>query len=303
MAKRFGGTFSPGSPGSPKSGDDPAREVQKDALRAANAERRGIEGAGNRAVPLFVPGPLLAVLSINEGAASLAVSLIAAAALLLGAWLLREGLKAGAAYDARPVARKPALPRKMLAAALAGVGVALAASTGESGMAASVLYGAVAAVLHVVAFGIDPLKDKRMEGVDTFQQDRVARVVAEAEDYLAAMKDHIARLKDRALDLRVAGFQAVARRMIRTVEEDPRDLTEARKFLSVYLMGARDASVKFAELYGRKRDDSARTDYEALLTDLETNFAARTDRMLTGDRADMDVEIKVLRDRLSREGV
>lgn len=300
MAKRFGGEYSPGAPA--KDANAP-KTSQKEALRAAKAEQRGIEGAGRRAIPLLVPGPLLAFLALNEGAASLALSLVAAAALILGAWLLREGLRAEAAYAARPVARKPAFPRKIAAAALGGIGVALAASTGDTGVFASGLYGAVTVALHLVAFGIDPLKDKRMEGVDTFQQDRVARVVAEAETYLAAMADHIARLKDRALDLRVAGFQAVARRMIRTVEEDPRDLTAARKYLSVYLLGARDASVKFAELYARQPDEGARHDYEALLTDLETNFAARTEKMLSGDRDDMDVEIKVLRDRLSREGV
>jgi len=91
--------------------------------------------------------------------------------------------------------------------------------------------------------------------------------------------------------------------MIRTVEEDPRDLTGARKFLGVYLMGARDASAKFAEHYKRTGDADARAHYEALLSDLEQNFAARTEKMLLDDRSDMDVEIKVLRDRLQREGL
>ena len=68
-------------------------------------------------------------------------------------------------------------------------------------------------------------------------------------------------------------------------------------------MGARDAAAKFADLYKRKRDDAARTEFEALLDDLEHNFAARTEKMLLDDRSDMDIEIKVLRDRLQREGL
>ncbi len=298
MAERFGGAHSPGA----RKSDGAPPDAQATAIREARAEQAAIRNAGRKAWVLFVPGPLLAVLALNEGAASLALSLVAAAAMLLAAWLLREGLRAEAAFAARPVARKPALPRKMLATALTGVGVALAALT-DNGIFISVTYGIIAGSLHLAAFGIDPLRDKRMEGIDTFQQDRVAQVVAEAETYLTAMADHIAALKDRALDLRIAAFQAVARKMIRTVEEDPRDLTEARKYLSVYLLGARDASVKFADLYARTRDAGARTDFEALLTDLETNFAARTDRMLGGDRDDMDIEIKVLRDRLSRDGI
>jgi hypothetical protein len=101
----------------------------------------------------------------------------------------------------------------------------------------------------------------------------------------------------------VAAFEALARRMIRSVEEDPRDLTGARRWLTVYLDGARDASRKFADLYARTRDERARADYEALLADLQTTFAARTQRMLEGGRDDMDLEIRVLRDRLRQEGV
>ena len=164
-------------------------------------------------------------------------------------------------------------------------------------------YGIIAAGLHTTAFGLDPLTDKRMEGIDTFQQDRVAKVVDEAEAHLASMKDHIADIGDRHLDNRVEQFQAMARKMIRTVEEDPRDLTGARKFLGVYLMGARDASVKFADLYKRQRNEAARSDFDSLLADLEQNFDARTEKMLLDDRSDMDIEIKVLRDRLQREGL
>ncbi len=217
--------------------------------------------------------------------------------------MLQEGLQAEAAYNARKVARRPAIPRKMLATALTGIGVTIAAYLGDSGVIGSALYGIAAAGLHTATFGIDPMADKRMEGIDTFQQDRVARVVDEAEAHLKVMKSQIEALSDRRLTERVEDFQTIARRMIRTVEEDPRDLTGARKFLSVYLMGARDATIKFVDLYGRNKDTDARTSYDALLTDLEQNFAARTDKMLLDDRSDMDIEINVLRDRLQREGV
>lgn len=293
MAERFGGKYSP---------DAKDKGKTPDLVRDAIAEDRQVDAAGARANLLFLPPILIAFLSFGNPL-GLAVGLISAGVLTLAAWLLRDGLRAEAAFNARTVARRPVMPRKMISSALTGIGVALCAWTGDNGVVGSVIYGIVAAGLHVAAFGIDPLKDKRMEGIDTFQQDRVARVVVEAEGYLAAMKDHIATLNDRTLDLRVTSFQALARKMIRTVEEDPRDLTEARKFLIVYLMGARDATVKFVDVYKRTKDQKARADYEALLTDLETNFAARTEKMLLGGTADMDIEIKVLRDRLQREGV
>jgi hypothetical protein len=233
----------------------------------------------------------------------LVTALAGAGVLTLAAWLLQEGLRAQAAYDARKIARRPVLPRKMLASALTGLGVALAALTGDSDIMGSALYGLAALALHVAAFGIDPLADKQVAGLDRFQQDRVARVVDEAEAHLTQTAAAIASLNDRRLIARVAGFQRVARRMIATVEADPRDLTGARRYLGVYLMGARDATVKFVEITRRGPDAAARAKYEGLLTDLEQNFAARTEKMLVDDHADMDIEINVLRDRLQREGV
>lgn len=291
MAKKFGGKFSP-------DGSSSSENTREDVISADGADDNT---TGTQL--LFIPAIVLVFTSINDGPVTLLMALIGAALLTFAAWFTREGLKAEAAYNARKVARKPTIPRKMLASCAMGVGVALAAYTGDSGLIGSALYGIVALGLHIVAFGIDPLTDKRMEGIDTFQQDRVAKVVDQARESLEAMKDHISKLEDRDLTKRVAAFEATALKMARTVEEDPRDLTRARKYLGVFLEGARDATVKFVDLYGRKPDPDARTTYIALLDDLQENFAARTDKMLVDDRSDMDIEIKVLRDRLQREGL
>ena len=289
MARRFGGRFSPDA-----AAPDP---------RAAAVDPVRIKAAGSRGRLLYAPPIVLVVTSLGAGPAVLVTALAGAGVLTLAAWLLQEGLRAQAAYDARKIARRPALPRKMLASALTGLGVALAALTGDSDIMGSALYGLAALALHVAAFGIDPLADKQVAGLDRFQQDRVARVVDEAEAHLTQTAAAIASLNDRRLIARVAGFQRVARRMIATVEADPRDLTGARRYLGVYLMRARDATVKFVEITRRGPDAAARAKYEALLTDLEQNFAARTEKMLVDDHADMDIEINVLRDRLQREGV
>ena len=295
MARRFGGRFSPGG----TTPQDPTARAAQDAL----AETRRVDAAGAKANLLFVPPALAAVTGLFGGPEVLVLSLGAAAVLTLSAWLLREGLRAEAAYEARPVARRPALPRKMLAATLTGGGTLLAALSGGTDLFGSLLYALAASGLHLAAFGLDPMRDKRVEGVDTFQQDRVARMVEEAEGYLSAIRDQVRSLGDRPLELRVAGFEALARRMIRSLEEDPRDLSAARRYLGVYLMGARDATVRFAELYRRTRDPRARADYEALLGDLESNYAEGTTRLLEGGREAMDLEITVLRDRLQRDGV
>ena len=289
MAKKLGGKFSPNG----TSGTGPLEVI----------DDRQVDAAGGRSNLLFIPAIVLVATTFSDGPASLITGLVGAGALNLAAMLLREGLRAEAAYDLRKVARRPAFPRKILASALTGVGVAIASYAHDTSVLTALLYGVAGLAVHVAAFGIDPMHDKRMEGIDTFQQDRVAKVVDEAEAYLNVMKGQIEGLGDHQILIRVNAFQAAARKMIRTVEEDPRDLTGARKFLGVYLMGARDATVKFVDLYRRSKDATARANFESLLSDLEQNFAARTEKMLLDDRSDMDIEIKVLRDRLQREGV
>jgi hypothetical protein len=286
MAQRFGGKHSPGA----GAADRPQAVIRPHPV-------------GARANMMFLPAIPMVFLGLNDGAIGMVAALLAAGLLTLGAWLLRGGLQAEAAFDARKVARRPALPRKLLAAGLTGLGIALAAWRNEPGLVAPILYGAAAFGLHIAAFGMDPLKNKGMEGIDTFQQDRVAKVVDEAETYLTAMTDALKRASDRASQDRLKQFQATARTLIRTVEEDPRDLTAARRYLGVYLMGARDATVKFADIYARTQSAEAKRDYLALLDDLDQNFNAKTAKMLLDDRSDLAIEIEVLQDRLTREGV
>lgn len=292
MAKRFGGKYSP--EGAPTDRTPPVRTAFTGAT---------VDPVGARANLMFLPAVVLLFVSLTQGALGLSLGLAGTGALALGAWLLRGGLVAEAAWHNRKVARRPALPRKIAAALLAGVGTALAALSHEGNVIAAVLFGAAATGLHLTAFGIDPLSDKGMEGIDTFQQDRVARVVDEAEAHMAAMNDALKRAGDRRVLARMEQFQTVVRDLIRTVEDDPRDLTAARKYLGVYLLGARDASVKFADIYARSQDAQARTDYLALLDDLERNFTDRTTKLMLDDHSDLTVEIEVLRDRLQREGV
>jgi 5-bromo-4-chloroindolyl phosphate hydrolysis protein len=292
MAQRYGGKHSPGG-GNPAGVPRTGHPVQ--------APRRS--RVGMRVNFLFIAPAPLVLTAFFRDPVGLAFNLGAFGILMLAAWLTREGLIAEEAYEARTVARRPAIPRKIMGSLLTGAGLFVAGFGAGQGILNSAIFAVLGTVLHGMAFGLDPMKDKGLEGVDSFQTDRVARAVDEAEKHLAAMKDAILRAGDRSLERRVEQFQTTARQMFRQVEQDPRDLTAARRYLGVYLLGARDATVKFADIYSRTRDPKVRTDYEALLDDLEKGFSARTEKLLLDDRTNLDIEIEVLRERLEREGV
>ncbi|MCT8159600.1 5-bromo-4-chloroindolyl phosphate hydrolysis family protein [Pseudoruegeria sp. SHC-113] len=292
MAQKFGGKYSPGG----------ATEHAAEAPRNPFEGKRRSRAGGRTNLLFFAPIPL-AIRAFTMEPVGMAANLTAFGILVLAAWLTREGILAQEAYDARKVARKPAIPRKMFASALTGAGLALAGFAGSGSLLNALIFGVLGAGLHSFAFGLDPLTDKNVEGVDRHQSDRVARAVGEAEANLKRMSAAVARVNDRALTARVERFQASARRMFRTVEDDPRDLTAARKYLGIYLQGASDAAVKFADLYTTTRNSAAKGEFEALLDDLEANFDARTEALLLDNKADLDVEIDVLRERLQREGL
>lgn len=286
MAQRFGGKYSPET-------KPDAAPVPQRAPAASKAQRRA-RLVGLAALLFFVPG-------FQGDGRQMILSLAAGGLLLASAWMTGEGVRAAEDYDSRRVARRPAFPRKGLGAVLMALALGAGGFVSHQSAVFPALFALAGLVLHVLAFGLDPMRDKGAEGIDAFQTDRVARAVDEAEAHLAAMKDAILRAADRGLESRVERFAQTARGLFRTVEGDPGDLTAARKFLSVYLLGARDATAKFADLYAHNRSQTAKADFEALLTDLETTFASRTTALLANGHTDLDVEISVLRDRLKLE--
>lgn len=290
MAQRFGGPNSPGGTARPAGG-------------AAPRPPRRVSPVGARVNLLFVLPFLWASTAFFQDPAGLAQSLGVFALLLLSAWLTREGVIAQDAYDQRRVARRPAIPRKIFAAVVFGAGLALAGWGSAYGLIAPLVFGLLGGGLHLASFGPDPMRDKGMAGIDEFQTDRVARAVEGAEGHLRAMSDAILRARDRKLEDRLSDFQAHVRRLLRAVEDDPSDLAPARRYLGVYLQGARDATVAYADLVQRGPDAAARSRYVALLDDLEQNYLARTEVFLSNDRQALGVEIDVLRERLDREGL
>lgn len=284
MSNRFGGRFSPGSrpePALPPTPRHPHEGRPKWITLAATP---------------FLLGAFF------QGAAGMVADLAAFGLVASGMWMTREGLVAQATYEARRIAKRPAIPRKLFGGLLAGAGLGLGAA--EPGVWAEAgLIGAAGLALHQISFGLDPWRDKTPEGVDSFQQDRAQRMIDEAEGHLEEMRRAIARSGDRRLEARVAMFDASVRHLFDRVRDNPGGLASARRYLGVYLMGARDATMRFADLYALTQDQKARADYESFLDDLEKDFIARADRLLDGDREALDIEMSVLRDRLAREGL
>ncbi|MEY3003264.1 MAG: hypothetical protein RLZZ491_440 [Pseudomonadota bacterium] len=296
MSRRFGGSYSP--------------NAQPDATADAGLRPPASGFVGRKPLRhgaklnlLYVLALLPVLTAFFQPVAAIATDLVGMGALLLSAWMTRQGILAEDAYDERTLARRPAIPRKIFGAGLMGMGTGLLVFGGHWVLAPAMLIGLIATGLHLAAFGLDPLRDKGLDGLDRPQGDRIARKIDDAEQLLAQLTQAIDRLAEPALQDRVIRFEDTVRALFRHVEADPRDLAPARRYLGVYLQGARDATVQFADLYARNRDPRLRADYLAFLDDLDANFAKRTTALLRDDRTNFDIEIEVLRDRLKQEHV
>lgn len=296
MSRRFGGSYSP--------------NAQPDATADAGLRPPASGFVGRKPLRhgaklnlLYVLALLPVLTAFFQPVAAIATDLVGMGALLLSAWMTRQGILAEDAYDERTLARRPAIPRKIFGAGLMGLGTGLLVFGGHWVLAPAMLIGLIATGLHLAAFGLDPLRDKGLDGLDRPQGDRIARKIDDAEQLLAQLTQAIDRLAEPALQDRVIRFEDTVRALFRHVEADPRDLAPARRYLGVYLQGARDATVQFADLYARNRDPRLRADYLAFLDDLDANFAKRTTALLRDDRTNFDIEIEVLRDRLKQDHV
>ncbi|MDT8344103.1 MAG: 5-bromo-4-chloroindolyl phosphate hydrolysis family protein, partial [Thermohalobaculum sp.] len=203
--------------------------------------------------------------------------------------------------DARAVARRPAVPRKILAALAAGLGVGLATATGwGQGPITAAGMAALACLAHLLAFGLDPLANKGIDVADG-EAGRVAEALDKADAQLARIAQLARTIRDREIEARIETLTTSVRGLLKQIEADPRDLPRARRYLSVYLTGAEAATHKYAESHEILADPALRTQYLDLLGDLEASFQRGRRMLIEDDRTDLEIEIEVLRDRLGQE--
>ena len=115
MAERFGGRFSPG---------DLLRNNLPGGPALPPTPRHPHEGRPKWVTLAATPFLLGAFF---QGATGLVTDLAAFGLIASGMWMTREGLVAQATYDARRVARRPAIPRKLFGGILGGVGLGIGA--------------------------------------------------------------------------------------------------------------------------------------------------------------------------------
>lgn len=254
----------------------------------------------------LLPLPLLPAMVtsfMSGGAGTMLSRLIPALLFLAGAIMMRSGLIYEAAYNKRAVAKAPA-PRKTLASILTALG---AAACIYYAVGRPVIDAAVAGLLAFagcwLAYGPDPRRDKAAKAAQGYTTAEVVAALEEAESKLVRIDTARKDIRNAELGGRLRKIIGQARKILKVIEEDPRDIRRARKFLNTYLDGALKVSEGYARTHKMVDPGELESNFRNVLATIEDVFDEQYDKLLQDDVTDLDVQIEVLKLQLEREGV
>ncbi|WP_295544490.1 5-bromo-4-chloroindolyl phosphate hydrolysis family protein [uncultured Thiohalocapsa sp.] len=250
-----------------------------------------------------VPDWLLFVLPLPAAAAALIALIRGELTLLLGDGL-GYGLLLGGALLARrglAGARWRRWSPKRAGAVLLALGSGVTAWLGAGHHPA--IGGAFALVtllgFHLVyALDLSPLR-RRPQDLGRFGAASLRRAAAS----IAAIEQASRRIRQPELDERLASIAGLARQILTRVQDDPRDLWRARKFLNVYLDGVQRVVEGYAKTHSEMTAPALEQRFRHALETVETAFREQYQVLLERDVEDLDVQIEVLTRQLEREGM
>jgi len=256
----------------------------------------------------LLPLPLLAVIvrDVFRGTTeTLLPSVIAAAMYFYGAWLTRRGLSIEKKYQKRKISVPPTLPRKLIGAALFGIATYIVSRyVRQKDFLFAALMGVGAFFGLVLAYGIDPNKEKSsINTPDGYSTGDVVAALEEAEAKILDIENARRQIRNLELKKHLHIITGQAREILGIIEEDPKDLRRARKFLHTYLNGAKRVTEGYVKATRHNDHAELSDNYKEVLQSIETVFAEQKQKLIENDVLDVDIQIEVLNTRLEREGV
>ena len=255
--------------------------------------------------------PLLpaAAFALQDGEMVRALARGAGFALAMGAaTLIRKGIRLDNEAIRRRLRRRASTVRyRAVGAGLLAGGMFLVAWLGLNGQ-----YGPVDSLLFALAvlvgcylyYDFDGLgrKDPEIAAVGITTEELV-ELLDEAEARIVAIENASRDIPNVEFRDRLRRIAAEARQILETIERDPVDARRARKFLKVYLDGARQVTQGYARTHRGSEAPALEENFRRVLGTIETVIAEQQDKLRTNDLTALDVQIEVLQMQLEKEGV
>lgn len=219
--------------------------------------------------------------------------------------LISTGQRLHRQYDANPAARAPRVPRKLLGSVLMGIMVMLLAGHHFHALMVPLVLGAVAALLSLAAFGLDPLRHKPAPMAQVNDDRETVFLTLERTDHaLAQIADRVAMLEDAEITRRTEAARTLVMRLMRSFSRDPQSLQRLDRPVAKFI-GLLDAEANRL-CTGAPGESSifARRRYIAKLDVMTESFetSARKTRV-RGDKDAFELEADLLLDRMPQNNV
>ncbi len=253
----------------------------------------------------FAAMPLIPAIAFSLARGN-ALQLLAELAGLLGiaggGWLIRRGIKANARRSRYSLATGPSpLSTAGSVAAAFGTFICSYFLVGQP-----LVFGLLIAALTLLGCHlayVDPRTAQDFSGAGSYSAEEVAELLGEADQKISGIEKAAGELRQVELSQRLRRIAELGRKVLERVEQDPRDLRRARKFLNVYLDGARSVSEGYAKTHKEASSAELEQNFRNVLTTIEEVFDEQHTKLLENDVLDLDIKIEVLDTQLKREGV
>ena len=229
---------------------------------------------------------------------------LVSALFLAGAVGMRVGLAAEKDYESRKIAVPPRIPLKLIGTILISAATALVAWFGaDESLIMAASYGLVAFLGVYLTYGFDPRVEKVTFTGSGYTTAEVVEALEEAEGRIRSIESAARDIDNAELKERLSHIAGQARGILGVIEDDPRDLRRARKFLNTYLEGARKVTEGYAKTHRHPGAEELEQNFRNVLDTIEQVFDEQREKLLRNDVFDLDVQIEVLATQLKREGV
>jgi len=257
---------------------------------------------------LFIlPLPLLPALIISLAKGDSNKTLIYLGAIvffLTGAILARRGLLNEMDYVESRFASMP-FPLKTIAAILLSLTTGFCAwlAAGHTPVF-SVTVAGLTFLAFYLSYGLEPKRKALYSGNPSgLDHETFLNMLNEAQEKIekiSRVSDHV---DNTELKARLHRITTLAQQVIESLEQDPKDLHKARKFLYVYLDGAQKVSEGYAKTHEQANSKVLEDKFRNVLITIEDVFLKQQKRLLENDILDLDVNIEVLNQQMKQEGI
>jgi len=246
-------------------------------------------------IPLFI-SVILALLQTNIMA--FIWNSIAFALFFMVLKLSQKGFVQEKAYLLATLTKAPEIPYKTMSAILLGIATFFTASiAGHEPFMTSLFLGLISTLGYYLYYGSDPKEDK-LENLGNISIEFVLETIAEANDKLNSIKEAMVQMQDKILLDKLAISVKKAEHILSVIQEDPKDIRVARKFLIVYIDGIAKVVDAYSALDEKDIDAQRKENLYALVDDLEVKFDKELERLKNNNLFDLDVNMDVLKEQI-----